>query len=1359
MQTNRLAKHPIAGADNAAWLLHPLTALICAAALSGAAQIPTTAERWAESAMNTNYCTGRAAAIQAAASVRPDKKQPPVPIGFRKDFTLSAPVRAARITVFPAGIEGYSVCVNGKEALAPAPARVQGYRTVDIAACLRPGSNSFVLRGHSIPGSVVSLVAQGMVYGANGSIFDLVTDASWRGGYNPPDGWDQPATALEALPAVRAVKYFWTYGIPINPPYDEPIRVTPQKTSDPIFESEMPIALDIRIMNAAGLAEDSARLQLKYDLFDENARRVIQPETGIKLTPDGKLDLAGALSHPGLPPGAYQLRFNLGDSSGEMIYTRIFEIAVVGEIPQVLVQGTNFTDGMELKEVGSIDCGADPAPGDFLAFRGDDVIETTVTNSPIGRYRTFADNTRYNYMTWKYRIKTLYIPHVVEVEYPDDAPRSTCIQIFEPGTTIPGALKAKEYGFQRADAGLTSPREHPTHTGAMRKTHLLYWPNEEQACISFLNLASEAPAAVSRITFYEVLNDLPALRIREPQADTLPGGRHLIGYHSERGPQTMANNFYTGPLGNLFALSLGMNNHIEFYRNWHATTENMIKFMRFAGQNMYLMGHYMYGSTLYPTKRFVYSQNTYQSGDGALDYGALMLRMFERNGMKLISNIQFGCTKEHRMPTVEEIARGEKPWALVSREGRPGGWGRDNTWLNWMHPQPQDDLLTVIDELLELYAHYQAYQGICLLLSRQFAGPMIHCPWVGETGDPLDWGYEDYTIALFEQETGINVPGDADDPTRFKKRYDWLTANAREQWIDWRCARITALFGKIRDKIVQARPDLMLYIINAEPFYDWSSGPTRQGVQLQGKYNDAAAHEEVFKAFGLDFRALKHSPNISLCNMYRSPGANGPLWSPWRTWSDANLSEPLHDFFANDARGGAYVWCGIYHSGFAFTKHDWMFKFTYSRQGYLWPILFKDMWINAMIRSNPAWIPHTWMDVAQSAGRLQELREFSRIYRTLPNGIYRRLTGNGLDKNIWVSSMSAPGGEYAYAANPAWWTTDVTLEFDPGTVVHDLIEDKPVQLENDAWKFRLEPFDAKTFKITIPTGRPPDGSALRTAESIVPAAAEKIIRQDIEKNDRLTEDLLRQARAKEERLRKTPGWRRVGDLETMLAGIQSDRAAGNIAAAHEKAISWELEQARNQVKHESLEVIPFLVLGPFGREADTKSDTRKGDVVNGFKGMETAFIDETGAPDCNLKHEVYPGVLKGWKKTDKTYWLSFMPLAGSPEPYWMVAYAYTEVYAPRELQAILHVGSDHAIAVRLNGEEVLRHGGHGTPRGGQRPSSPRQDSARINLRQGWNSVFIKAVQRGATRVFFEITDAAGNPVPDLEYRVPAIAQG
>ncbi len=65
------------------------------------------------------------------------KSKPPVPIGFRKDFTLSAPnARRAHYRV-PAGIEGYSVCVNGKEALAQRPARVQGYRTVDIATCLR----------------------------------------------------------------------------------------------------------------------------------------------------------------------------------------------------------------------------------------------------------------------------------------------------------------------------------------------------------------------------------------------------------------------------------------------------------------------------------------------------------------------------------------------------------------------------------------------------------------------------------------------------------------------------------------------------------------------------------------------------------------------------------------------------------------------------------------------------------------------------------------------------------------------------------------------------------------------------------------------------------------------------------------------------------------------------------------------------------------------------------------------------------------------------------------------------------------------------------------------------------------------
>ncbi len=79
-------------------------------------------------------------------------------------------------------------------------------------------------------------------------------------------------------------------------------------------------------MNAAGLAEDSARLQLKlYDLFDENAPgnpagSRYQTHAGWQAGPGRRA------FHPGLPPVAYQLRFNLGDSSGEMIYTRIFQL-------------------------------------------------------------------------------------------------------------------------------------------------------------------------------------------------------------------------------------------------------------------------------------------------------------------------------------------------------------------------------------------------------------------------------------------------------------------------------------------------------------------------------------------------------------------------------------------------------------------------------------------------------------------------------------------------------------------------------------------------------------------------------------------------------------------------------------------------------------------------------------------------------------------------------------------------------------------------------------------------------------------------------------------------------------------------
>lgn len=525
------------------------------------AQIPDRETRWAESAMNPDYCTWRAHAVWRHPAIKAEKGEEPPTACFRNDFELPAKVREATLCIRPSFDNGYSVLINGEQVVAPAPAHVDGYRVFDVARFLRAGKNVFIFKGNS-HGPGINLVVQGTIYCTDGSIVDFVTDPSWRGGYDLPDGWDDPGTDISTLPTLRHKKHFWGYHTPLNPPYDQPIRVTPRGAEQPVFDGNQPFTLDLRVLNFN--TPDKPEVELSYDLFDEFARRVLEGPAEVSLKADGNLDLSGTVKHPGLPRGAYQLRFTLSDDSGRQLYSRIFEIGVAGRIPQREVAGRTFTDGMKLKPVCTIDCTEEPDPDAFLALRGNDVVDTVVRKSRAGSFRTFADNARYSGMGWRYSVERLYVPHLVVVEYPDDAPRSVCIQIYEPTTTFPGGLLFKTAGYQRADAGITSPAEHPVHSGTMQKTHLVYRPKEEHACIFFHNLATEAPAAVSRITVYEILNDLPAVKIAD-------AGDRLIGYHSERGPQTMSNNFYAGPLGNFFSYSMALNNHIEFYRNWYTT--------------------------------------------------------------------------------------------------------------------------------------------------------------------------------------------------------------------------------------------------------------------------------------------------------------------------------------------------------------------------------------------------------------------------------------------------------------------------------------------------------------------------------------------------------------------------------------------------------------------------------------------------------------------------------------------------------------------------------------------------------------------------------------------------------------------
>ncbi len=78
--------------------------------------------------------------------------------------------------------------------------------------------------------------------------------------------------------------------------------------------------------------------------------------------------------------------------------------------------------------------------------------------------------------------------------------------------------------------------------------------------------------------------------------------------------------------------------------------------------------------------------------------------------------------------------------------------------------------------------------------------------WFGSIHD----GYDDFTVGLFEHETGIKIPIRPHAPRRFSQRYEYLMFHCRDAWINWRCDKIHDFIRKLRDSIISVRFDLQM---------------------------------------------------------------------------------------------------------------------------------------------------------------------------------------------------------------------------------------------------------------------------------------------------------------------------------------------------------------------------------------------------------------------------------------------------------------------------------------------------------------------------------------------------------------------
>lgn len=410
-----------------------------------------------------------------------------------------------------------------------------------------------------------------------------------------------------------------------------------------------------------------------------------------------------------------------------------------------------------------------PLPPERIAQAG----EAQVVESALGRYLEMGATQRSRYAI-KLTLPEADAAYVVEVDYPDDKPRTMEILA---QTTAGGG---REYELQ---TGVYCGDEYPLSNRVLTHRCVL-WAKSKEMALVFMTAEEGRPAAVCGMRIFRLNGRLPN-NLALPAAP-VKGTRRHVGI------------YYEDP-----ALCYGFGGH-DTMPHFEKTISRLMDYMEYSGQDLFMYPGVWYHGPLYPSR----SQGVAMSRthpDSFMDY---VLRRFSDRGLSFIPtlNVHDLSTLTRHKCTEELLASNTMPASplMIFADGMPnmGGWHGTPPNYNPLHPEVRQAFLTMIDEMLELYGDYPSFKGICFHLPRHV---ML---WFGHA----DAGYNDYCIDAFTKDTGIAIPVEGVDVSRVRKRYKWLKTNAWDEWIGWRCRAIHDLYLEIAGKITAKRSDLKLIV-------------------------------------------------------------------------------------------------------------------------------------------------------------------------------------------------------------------------------------------------------------------------------------------------------------------------------------------------------------------------------------------------------------------------------------------------------------------------------------------------------------------------------------------------------------------
>jgi hypothetical protein len=612
-------------------------------------------------------------------------------------------------------------------------------------------------------------------------------------------------------------------------------------------------------------------------------------------------------------------------------------------------------------------------------------------------------------------------PHIVEVEYPSNVPQTLGISIIDPnaaGAVMPIGL----------DSGVYLPSEAAEAPAKLEKHRLIFWPRTNSPLLLMTNRKPGARAVYGKI------------RLLGPKAASLTSSLPMVG--RELGESRLSRAFppeartadrllaayYDRPLfpenfsanQSVDAWSSHSGKALDDWTTFYEGGSRLVEYLNHVGYNGLMLTVLADGSTIYPSSAI---EPTPRYDDGIFfasgqdpvrkDALELLLRLFDREQMKLIPTVQFSSP----LAELEAIRRSGGAEAigidLVAADGTR--WlDRHNPrkglapYYNPLSPRVQDAMLAVVRELLDRYREHPSFAGIGVQLS---ADGYAQLPGI-------EWGCDEETLARFQRETKVDLG--PSDPQSLKQRAALLTGKHRSAWLAWRAQQLHRFYQRLENEVCQARRGTKLYLAGADLF-------NRPEIEheLRPALPKTANIDEVLLELGIDPSLYQKNASTVLLR----PNRLAPLHSlsAQAVTLELNQAPDLDRSLHSHAHPATL----FYHEPqeIRLTSFDAKspFKKTYTRlvaQPSPAGQLNRRRFIHALATlDTQEMFDGGWL---LPIGQEDELREFITTYRQLPAAAFETLQGQ--TQPVTIRTWSDGQQTYVYLVNNSPWKATATVD-------------------------------------------------------------------------------------------------------------------------------------------------------------------------------------------------------------------------------------------------------------------------------------------------------------------------------------------